>query len=45
MEEGSEENVINIVDKQVFSISKLPSGIILRCIIKRTNNFLNMLSP
>jgi len=29
----------------MFSISKLPSGIVLRCIIKRTSSFLNMLSP
>jgi len=36
---------ITIVDKKVFSMCKLPSGIVLRCIIKRTSSFLNMLSP
>jgi hypothetical protein len=29
----------------MFSISKLPSGIILRCKIKRTTSFFNILSP
>jgi hypothetical protein len=36
---------ITITDKKVFSISKLPSGIILQCIIKRTSSILNLMSP
>lgn len=44
---GSEDDTdsITIVDKRLFAISRLPSGIILRCIIKRSSSFLNMLSP
>lgn len=36
---------INIVDKPLFSMSRLPSGVVLRCIIKRSSSFLNLLSP
>lgn len=40
-----DESSIKIVDKRLFAISRLPSGIILRCLIKRSNSFMNLISP
>lgn len=36
---------ITITDKKLFCISKLPSGIALQCIIKRSSSILNLMSP
>ena len=36
---------VTITDKRTFNISKLPSGIILKCIIKRTSSILSLMSP
>jgi len=36
---------ITIIDRKTFSQAVLPPGIILKCIIRRNNSFINLISP
>jgi hypothetical protein len=41
----NEDVQVEIIDKDLFVSSKIPPGVILKCKLKRSSGFFNLMSP